>query len=94
MAALSNYLENKLLDHALATIAESGEIDTTGLRDPRELAGDFDAAVSDEAPALYGLSALRELLRGSRCVRLTLGSDALGPGGRVLAQEGRLALQQ
>jgi hypothetical protein len=42
------------LEHAIATIAESGEIDTTGLREPRELAGDFDAAVSDEAPVPPG----------------------------------------
>ena len=47
------------LEHATAAMAEIGKLDTAGVREPRELAGDFNAAVSDEAPLPPGYECQR-----------------------------------
>jgi hypothetical protein len=46
-------------EHALATIARVGELGLAGVREPRELVGDFDAAVSDGAPLPPGYECQR-----------------------------------
>ncbi|BAH40612.1 MAG TPA: hypothetical protein DGD08_04025 [Gemmatimonas aurantiaca] len=47
------------VEHVNASIAEYRELGTVGMREPEELVGDFDSAVSDEAPLPPGYECQR-----------------------------------